>query len=140
MNVRSFRLSDYVAVNGLLEQVLSEVCYQETKDALAKQLSWDSDLVLIAVEEEQVVGVIIGTIDNNKGYYYRIAVHAEHRRKGIGKALIHSLKQRFEQRKVSRILITVDEHNEPILPVYESAGWFERDFARMAERRLSIMA
>jgi len=138
MLVRSFQLSDYVSVTELFNNVLSEACYEETMEAFARQLSWDSELVLIATENDQVVGVIIGTIDNHNGYYYRIAVSKQFQRRGIGKALIQSMRQRFLQRKVNRIMVTVDVHNETILPVYESLGYEAADFSRTAHR-LSIV-
>jgi ribosomal protein S18 acetylase RimI-like enzyme len=139
MNVRSFQLSDYRPITALLEDVLTEECYEQTMEAFARQLSWDSDLVLVAVENSEIVGMIIGTIDNNKGYYYRIAVSPLYQRKGIGKTLIQALRQRFEQRRVTKILITADEHNEPVLPLYESMGYVANDFIR-AYQKLSIVA
>ncbi|WP_054026462.1 GNAT family N-acetyltransferase [Bacillus sp. FJAT-28004] len=139
MNVRSFQLSDYRPITALLEDVLTEECYEQTMEAFARQLSWDSDLVLVAVENSEIVGMIIGTIDNNKGYYYRIAVSPLHQRKGIGKTLIQALRQRFEQRRVTKILITADEHNEPVLPLYESMGYVANDFIRSFQK-LSIVA
>ena len=138
-NVRPFQLSDYAPITKLLQDVLSATCYEETIEAFGRQLSWDSELVLVAVEQLQVVGVIIGTIDNNKGYYYRIAVASSHRRIGIGRKLIQGLKKRFEQRKVSRVVITMDDHNEVIQPFYESLGYQTSDFQRSANK-LSIVA
>lgn len=139
MIIRSFQLSDYASVTQLLKDVLSESCYEETMEAFGRQLSWDSDLVLVAVNNQQVLGIIIGTIDNNQGYYYRIAVDKENQRRGIGKSLVQALKQRFEKHKVSRVLITVDEHNEVVLPLYESMGFHTGDFLR-SFKNVSIMA
>ncbi|MFB9325778.1 GNAT family N-acetyltransferase [Paenibacillus aurantiacus] len=139
MHVRSFQLSDYRPVTQLLETVLSEECYELTMEAFARQLSWDSELVLVAVEEDEIIGMIIGTIDNNRGYYYRIAVHPDYQRQGVGKKLIQSLRGRFEQRNVAKILITADEHNEPILSLYESLGYATTDFFRSFQK-LSIVA
>ncbi|MCZ8514134.1 GNAT family N-acetyltransferase [Paenibacillus filicis] len=136
--VRSFQLSDYVSVTDCFQSVLSDECYEETMAAFARQLSWDSELVLVAAEEGEIVGVIVGTIDNDNGYYYRIAVEQEHQRRGIGQALIESLRQRFLQRKVRRIMVTVDVHNEVVLPVYEKAGYHDTDFSR-TPHRLSIV-
>lgn len=136
--VRTFYLSDYVSVTELFKNVLSEPCYLETMEAFARQLSWDSELVLVAVEEGEIVGVIVGTIDNDNGYYYRIAVEQQHQRRGIGQALIESLRQRFLGRKVRRIMVTVDVHNEVVLPLYEKAGYQSTDFSRAAHR-LSIV-
>lgn len=138
MNVRSFQLSDYKPLTELLEEVLTTECYEQTMEAFARQLSWDSELVLVAVKQSEIVGMIIGTIDNNKGYYYRIAVSPGHQRVGVGKALVTALRQRFEQRNVTKILITADEHNEPVLPLYESMGFAASDFFRSFQK-LSIV-
>jgi ribosomal protein S18 acetylase RimI-like enzyme len=139
MNVRSFQLSDYRPVTELLETVLSEECYELTMEAFGRQLSWDSELVLVASVGDEIAGMIIGTIDNNKGYYYRIAVHPDYQRRGLGKRLIESLRTRFEQRNVTKIMITADEHNEPILSLYESLGYAATDFFRSFQK-LSIVA
>lgn len=130
MFVRSFQLCDYASVTKLLSSVLTEVCYEETMEAFARQLSWDSELVLVAEKNEQIVGIIIGTIDNNQGYYYRIAVDGPHQRRGIGKAMIQGLRKRFDQRKVSKIVIPLDDHNEPTIPLFESLGYRSNDFLR----------
>lgn len=130
MIVRSFQLSDCSRVTELLGEVLSETCYEDTMEAFARQLSLDSQLVLVAVEDEQIVGVIIGTIDNNEGYYYRIAVAQNYQRRGIGKMLIQSLRERFEHRKVKKIMVNVDTYTEPILFLYESMGYHAQDFSR----------
>ncbi|PYI50690.1 GNAT family N-acetyltransferase [Paenibacillus flagellatus] len=140
MFVRPFQLSDYASITSLFNEVLSEECCGETLEAFAKQLSLDPDLVLVSVMNDEVVGIIIGTIDQrNQGYYYRIAVAPQYQRMGIGKSLINGLKQRFIQRKVSQILVTVDVHNEPILPVYEAVGYTDRNFSR-SYRHLRIVS
>ncbi|MBD2848367.1 GNAT family N-acetyltransferase [Paenibacillus sp. IB182496] len=139
MQVRSFQLSDYSLVTALLEDVLSPECCAQTMEAFGRQLSWDSDLVLVAQEGDAIVGMIIGTIDHNRGFYYRVAVHSDYQRQGIGKALTQGLRQRFVQRNVSQIFITADEHNEPILPWYESLGFAANDFFRSFQK-LSIVA
>ena len=122
-----------------METVLSESCYEETKEAFARQLGWDSDLILVAEAEGEIAGVIIGTIDHNRGYYYRVAVHPDHQRKGYGKALIAALKIRFEQRKVTQIMVAADEHNEKILSLYESMGYAAKDFLH-SFKKLAIVA
>lgn len=130
MIVRSFRLSDYAEVKQLLADVLSEQCYEDTIDAMANQLSWDSELVMVAEQHatNEVIGVIIGTIDNDNGYFYRVAVRRDQQRKGVGKAMIESLKKRFIMREVNKIMISVDVHNEPVIPLYQSLGYTAEDF------------
>lgn len=139
MQIRSFQLSDYRFVTELLEEVLSEECCEETMGAFARQLSWDSELVLVAESAGNITGVLIGTIDQQKGYVYRIAVLKDYRRQGVGRALVTSMKSRFRQRKVQKVLIAGDKHNELLLPFYESLGCRPVDFVRLT-RPLSIVA
>jgi ribosomal protein S18 acetylase RimI-like enzyme len=119
--------------------MLTEECYAETKMALSRQLKWDSELVLVAEMEEQVVGLVIGTIDNNRGVVYRMLVEEVYQRRGIGSALIEALIRSFIIRKVSRTWVTADEHNEPALPFYRAIGFRESDFFK-STNRLSIVA
>ncbi|TCZ77702.1 GNAT family N-acetyltransferase [Paenibacillus albiflavus] len=138
MCIRSFKLSDYGPATALLQRVLSEDCYDATIQAFARQLSWDTDLILIAEQDDEMVGIIIGTIDNAKGYVYRVAVTKEHRGLGIGERLTEALKQRFNIRQVNKIMVNMDSYNEVAIPFFESIGYQEVDFFRFTER-LSIV-
>lgn len=128
MIIRPFRLADHVSVNHLLSDVLSEECYDETIDAFANQLSLDSGLILVAEEKQNIVGVIVGTVDDNLGYYYRLAIHRDHRSRGIGQSLIRSLDKRFQNRKVNKVMIALDRHNQHLRSFYESLGYQTKDF------------
>lgn len=139
MVVRSFQLSDYGKITDLLELVLEDSCLEETMTAFARQLNWDSGLILVAAEEDQVLGMMIGTIHRNKGYYYRVAVHPDHQRRGIGRSLIEAMKQRFQHRHIQHVDVPVDEYNEQLLPVFEKLGCGEENFNR-SYGKLSILA
>ncbi len=139
MQIRSFQLSDYRSVAVLLKEVLSEECCEETMAAFARQLSWDSELILVASVEDDIVGILIGTIDEQKGYVYRIAVRTDYQRKGIGKSLVAAMNDRFRQRRVLKVIIAKDKHNELLRPFYEALGALSVDFA-MPPRPLAIVA
>lgn len=139
MLIRSFQLSDVNQVMELLQVALSEDCYEDTKCAFARQLSWDSELIMVAEVEDEIKGVLIGTIDQNTGCIYRMVVHPEYRRRGVGKGLVKALEQRFQQRNVRRIMIAGDEHNKAIMPLYEAMGYGASKFLE-AFQKLGIAA
>lgn len=139
MRIRSFQLNDVNQVLQLLQVALTEECYEDTKRAFARQLSWDSELIMIAEEDEEVIGVLIGTIDQNTGCIYRTAVHPDYRRRGIGKGLVVAMEQRFQQRNVRRILVAGDEHNKAAMPLYEAVGYGASKFME-AFQKLGIAA
>ncbi len=134
MVIRTFCLSDYVSVSALFQRALSDECYEETKDAFARQLYWDSELVMIAECDGNVVGSIIGTIHNNEGFFYRIAVDEAYRHQGIGKSLIHALKGRFSQRNVVKMTLPMDRHNENLKGLYSSIGFDLTGILRTTDR------
>jgi len=139
MHVRSFQLSDCNPVTELLQVALSEECFENTIQPFSRQLSWDSNLIMVAEEDGEIVGALIGTIENNHGCYFRIAIHPDYRRKGIGKALVTAMEQRFRQRKVSRIMIAGDEQNLAAMPLFEAMGYGANKIME-AFQKLSIVA
>lgn len=140
MRIRSFQLSDVNQVMELLQEALMEECYEDTKRAFKRQLSWDSELIMIAEDEGMVIGTLIGTIDqHNTGYIYRTAVHPDYRRQGVGKNLVSAMEQRFQQRNIHRIMIAGDPHNKAIAPLYEAMGYGASKFLE-AFQKLSIAA
>lgn len=138
MHVRSFQLSDVSPVTELLQTALSEECFDNTIEPFSRQLSWDSDLIVVAEEEGQIVGTLIGTIEKNYGCYFRIAVHPDHRRRGIGRSLVSAMESRFQARKVNGIFVVGDEHNASALPLYEALGYDENQIFKSV-RKLSIV-
>ncbi|MCM3129473.1 MULTISPECIES: GNAT family N-acetyltransferase [unclassified Paenibacillus] len=139
MNVRSFQLSDANGVTELLAAALSEDCFENTMGPFARQLSWDSDLIMVAEQGGELIGALIGTIDQNHGCIYRIAVHPDFRRQGVGKALVKALEQRFQQRKVRGVWVAGDEHNKAAMPLYEAMGYGASQVMK-AFQNLSILA
>ncbi len=119
MIIRSFCLSDSARVPKLFEDVMSEECYDDTIVAFANQLAWDSELVLVASIEDEVIGVVVGTIEKDKGLYHRVVVAPEYRNMGIGTKLVQKLQERFIQRKVKEIGIKKDSFNDPLLSVWK---------------------
>lgn len=139
MNVRPFRLSDYLPATQLLKASLSNECCEKTLEAFTRQLSLDGELVLVAERkelsgEQAIIGLAIGTVDRNNGYYYRLAVHPDYRYQGVGKALIAGLGKKFQQRHVKNIMIAVDEYSEAILPWFEALGYGAKDMLRSLSR------
>lgn len=76
-----------------------------------------------AYDDEQLVGIVVGTDDGRKGWVNRLAVHPEYRHEGIGTALLEALEAEFEARGLKVIAALVEDHNAG------SAAFFEaRDY------------
>ena len=68
--------------------------------------------VLVAVDNDLLVGSIIGGWDGWRGNIYRLAVLPSYRRRGIGRALVAAAEQSLVERGARRISALV-EHDHP---------------------------
>jgi ribosomal protein S18 acetylase RimI-like enzyme len=62
---------------------------------------------LVAEEKGQVVGMIRGTYDGSRAVIYLASVHPDHQRRGIGRALVLEIAQRFKSRGAGSIAVIV---------------------------------
>jgi ribosomal protein S18 acetylase RimI-like enzyme len=131
--IRTFRLGDYAAITDIWRVTGIEKTETESLDALAKQLAWDSELVLIAEVEGKTVGVIVGTIDGDKGYFYRLAVYPEYQGSGIGRALVKAMEERLKKKGASQIFIMVNQDNTKVIPFYESLGYNVQEYITLSK-------
>ena len=65
--------------------------------------------VLVAEVNERIVGSLIATFDGWRGNMYRIAVHPDYRRRGIGRALVTEGERRLAKLGAKRITALVEE-------------------------------
>jgi ribosomal protein S18 acetylase RimI-like enzyme len=135
--IRSFRLGDYVHITRIWQETGLEQTETETLDALAKQLAWDSDLVMIAEYEGEVAGVIVGTIDGTRGYFYRLAVNPALQGRGIGRKLVEALEKRFKERGVTRVFIMVNQDNKKVLPFYSLLGYEVKEYITLSKKLIT---
>ena len=78
---------------------------------------------LVAIEDHTVVGYIgyLGVLDELE--ITNIAVHPDHRRQGIGAALLGALIAHAKQTRAIRITLDVRVSNAPALSLYEKFGF-----------------
>ena len=65
--------------------------------------------VLVAEVGQHIVGSLIATFDGWRGNMYRIAVHPDYRRRGIGRALVKEGEKCLAKLGVKRITALVEE-------------------------------
>ncbi len=123
MLLRSFQLSDVHDVSRIWQLTASRETERATLQELSKQLAQDRDLVPVAEVDGRVVGAIVGTMDRSTGFFYCLAVHPDYQGRGIGRSLVASLEERFRQKGVKRIWITIDEGTKKLLPFYLHLGY-----------------
>ncbi|HEX6753420.1 MAG TPA: GNAT family N-acetyltransferase [Solirubrobacterales bacterium] len=122
--IRSCRHEDAQAVLELWAQARSE--HASTADRLddVERLLEDSPAVLLVAERDgEIVGALIAGWDGWRGNMYRLAVHEEHRRQGIGIALTRAGEEYLQSCGVHRVTALVAFEDDAAGAFWESAGY-----------------
>jgi len=84
----------------------------DTPEQVGQVLRDPAATVLVAVDDDLLVGSIIGGWDGWRGNIYRLAVLPSYRRRGVARALVAAAEQTLAERGALRISALV-EHDHP---------------------------
>ena len=79
--------------------------------------------LLVAERGGAIVGALIAAWDGWRGNMYRLAVDPEHRRRGIGMALVRAGEEHLQRQGAHRITALVAYEDEPASTFWEAAGY-----------------
>ena len=79
--------------------------------------------VLVAEADQRIVGSLIATFDGWRGNMYRIAVHPDYRRRGIGHALVKEGESCLVKQGAKRITALVEEKYPWAVAFWSSVGY-----------------
>ena len=95
----------------------------DAPEEIKKKIERDPDLFLVAEQNGEIIGTIIGAFDGRRGMIYHLAVHNAFRRQGIGQALLAEVEKRLKEKGCIKCLLMVLEDNETAKRFYEESGW-----------------
>ena len=124
--VREFRFpDDYEQVYQLWENAGPGVRVGRSDSLLeiAKKLQRDPDLFLIAENEGEILGAVLGGYDGRRGLVYHLAVCREQRNAGIGRALMQELETRLQSKGCLKCYLLVTYDNPRARKFYQEQGW-----------------
>jgi ribosomal protein S18 acetylase RimI-like enzyme len=118
--IRTLTMADYDAVVKVWQ--LSDI-HVDTKEQLRTRRKRDRDLLLVAEIDGIIVGTVIGGWDGRRASLWRMAVHPDYRRNGIGQALIHELEERVRQKGATSIFLFTGADNTIAQGLYKACGY-----------------
>ena len=120
MIIEDMRPDQLGEVKALLDTCFGDSAWSE--ESLRCQLEKTDSRCMVAVEDDRIVGFLAFEQILDEGSVVEIAVHPDHRRKGIARELIRSA---ISDNSLKEIFLEVRESNIPAIRLYESLE-FER--------------
>jgi ribosomal protein S18 acetylase RimI-like enzyme len=98
---------------------------------LEQLLADDPGSLLVAEARHRIVGVLIAAWDGWRGNIYRLAVHPDHRRRGLGMALVRAGEDHLRRRGARRVSALVAHEDGVAGSLWDAAGYpLDRDIGR----------
>lgn len=120
-------------VVGLWAQVFDYTAsHNDPELALSKKEQVADGLLFVAESKKSgVIGTVMGGYDGHRGWIYSLAVLPNHRRAGIGSALVQHAEEALKRAGCLKINLQILEGNESVQRFYEALGF-------AVEKRISM--
>ncbi|HEY1831298.1 MAG TPA: GNAT family N-acetyltransferase [Acidimicrobiales bacterium] len=112
--------SDVLAFWRLATEVPSSTDDPDGLDTLTR---FDDGALLVAIEDDCIVGTLIAAWDGWRGAFYRLGVHPDHRGRGVARALVLAGEARLAEHGCRRISLYAVVAHEPAVAFWRSMGY-----------------
>lgn len=136
MEIREFGMADYDAVVELWSSAGIRQNVGDDRSSIAQLLARDSGLLLVALNDGELVGSVIGAFDGRRGWIYHLAVSPRHQRQSTGKALLEAVEGRLRELGCPKANLLIESDNAGVQAFYERLGYDQKHLIFM-EKRLS---
>ena len=108
MKIRDFQPQD---VNAMVDILKANQQYGHPEidgpEAMLRVHECAAAEFLVAEEEDMAVGMVRGAYDGSRAIIYLASVHPDYQRRGIGRALVLEIADRFKKRGANSIAVIV---------------------------------
>ena len=98
----------------------------DTPSALARYLTRNPGMSLVAMSAATLAGVVLAGHDGRRGYLHHVAVHQNFRRRGLGRSLVEQCLTALSGEDILKCHIFVNADNSEGKVFWKKLGWSER--------------
>lgn len=136
MNIRQYKTDDYKRLREILETsgLFDEVW--DSENHLTEKISKDDQSILIAEENDEIIGCLLIMRDPWACFLYRLAVKESYRNRGVGSALLEAAENQLRDRGVEEVGLYVDSNKEELQDYYARRGYAKGGTYRCMYKKL----
>jgi ribosomal protein S18 acetylase RimI-like enzyme len=137
MEIRRLTINDYKEMIKLwlTAKLRFKPKGRDSREAIAVQMKANPDFFLGAFEDNHLVGTVIISCDTRKGWINRLAVHPDHRHRGIAKALIAKSERTLRKHGIRIFCVLIEDYNAISKKLFKECGYVEhRDITYFSKR------
>lgn len=129
MQIRTMTIADYEKVYALWMSCknMGFNDIDDSKEGITRFLERNPNTSFVAMENDELLGIILGGHDGRRGYIYHMSVAENHRKKGIGSSLVEKCLESFKNEKISKVALLVFKYNENGNAFWEKQGFILRE-------------
>lgn len=94
--------------------------------SIERLLTFDSGALILAEEDERLVGCVVAAWDGWRGNIYRLCVAPSYRRQGLGQRLLVEAERRLKEMGAVRLAGIVDDDDDRAIRFWRTSGWQEQ--------------
>ncbi|MET8841646.1 GNAT family N-acetyltransferase [Streptomyces rubiginosohelvolus] len=123
LSIRSATPSDLDEVLAFWKGAAEGTSISDDGDGVARLVERDPEALILAEHEGGLVGTVIAGFDGWRCHLYRLAVHPDQRRRGVGSALLAAAEERFAALGGRRADAMVLDRNTSAHHAWRAAGY-----------------
>ncbi|NUV88384.1 GNAT family N-acetyltransferase [Streptomyces sp. KAI-26] len=123
LSTRSATAADLDRVLAFWKVSAEGTSISDDGDGVARLVERDPDALILAERDGGLVGTVIAGFDGWRCHLYRLAVHPEQRRQGVGGALLAAAEERFAALGGRRADAMVLDRNDLAHHAWRAAGY-----------------
>lgn len=126
--IRVMTIEDYDQVRDLWMTIkgFGIRSIDDSRQGVDQFLKRNPNSSVVAVEDGKVVGSILCGHDGRRGCLYHVCVHAEYRRRGIGKAMVVMAMEALRREHINKVSLIAFTQNDVGNAFWNTIGWTER--------------
>ena len=130
--IRTYEPPDYPAIRDNLkaEEMFDEI--RDSEESLHRMISENSDAILVATVDNQIVGSLFLLINGLRADIYRLVVTELFRGKGVVDKLLQAAEETLRTKGIKRVGLFYRANNHKLGKFYGRRGWQKLPFLHQA--------